>query len=220
MTKDVLEALRQFMAASGAEGEEQPLEAYMQQMKENMVERLQKLHLEQMAREAQKYEEVIEMRGLQMGSKESEHVELQAELDEANVALLKTKQSNAEERTLLESRLENTQGALVQANDERTRLRAHRDELLVRVEKLSAQLKCVAEDTDADTDALDAPASNKQLAELRKKDVLELRAELDVARKLHDAAKLKQQEQQNELGLRGEELTGKLASCMMKNRAM
>ena len=59
MTKDVLGSLKQFVANAGQSGEDQPLEAYLQRMKQHMAKRLYNLHSEQMATAASGYEEKL-----------------------------------------------------------------------------------------------------------------------------------------------------------------
>eukprot|EP00965_Chrysotila_dentata_P142622 4714205-Pleurochrysis_carterae.AAC.1 len=49
ITRDVVESLKQFQESNDAED---PLEAYMQRMKQNMVERLQTIHTDEMSRMA------------------------------------------------------------------------------------------------------------------------------------------------------------------------
>ena len=205
VTKDVLEALREFTRASGMDDEQQPLEAYMQRMKENMVERLQKLHVEQMARSAQEYEEKIERGALEASSHERSAAELKDELSAAQQASLKHKVDASEERDILEEKLQFARGELKVVAAERDRLLAHRDQLLSRLANVQSHISRVDEDTEADTDALDAEPSNPKLEKLRKQDMLALRAELDGAKAALAKEKERATAQFQELGARGAE---------------
>jgi len=123
------------------------------------------------------------------------------------------RQASAEEREILEEKLQFARGELKVVSAERDRLLAHRDQLLSRLANVQsqvplcasngacpashhgstlaashghfpthAQLSRVDEDTEADTDALDAEPTNRKMERLRKQDMLALRAELDGAK--------------------------------------
>lgn len=178
VTKDVLASLKEFVANSGQNDEDQPLENYIRRMKEHMAERLHHIHAEQLATAASGYEEKLGLSDLARGDAERRAAEAQEALERIRSEAMKRSAAASEEKDRLSAELAEARATAVEAQEAVESLRAARDDAVKARIEAEARVQRLENDALHDTDDIEAPATNASLAGVRKAELLKLKAEL------------------------------------------
>ena len=178
ITNDVMRALSEYQSKNPAGEEDQPLEQYLQRMKASMVERMETIHQEAMAKAAAECEQKVEVRGLELDKMRDAAERAAADVEAARAELAAYRKQVLLDNAQYEGSIEELQAQLRGRSDELDACREKRDELNAKVMRLSAKLTKLEEGVEDDADALDDPGSNKQVQRVRKEELLRLKAEL------------------------------------------
>ncbi|KAL1528257.1 hypothetical protein AB1Y20_009615 [Prymnesium parvum] len=207
ITRDVMEALHTFQLESGMAEEDQPLERYLQQIKSKMADRLHKIHTDQLAKTEKEYTQIVKGKDYELSKQERLIESLKTQLegltreDKAYKKAHLARVAEFESQILsLRSDLEGKTKALDLSREERAALQQENTRLLNEV----ARLEQMGED---DGDDLEATSSVAMLNHLRKKDVLQARAELETCRESLKSASEEAEAARKEATEKEEELT-------------
>ena len=179
ITQDVMKALHTFQLESGMAEEDQPLEAYMQQIKGHMVEKLHRVHTEQLMKQASEFTEVIEVKKYDMSKQERRINELTRDLAEATAENQESKKKQLAQVASYESQIFELRSEMEELARTKEALRAEREELMKDTTRLTDEVNKMGEAVADDGDALDARSDIAEINKLRKQDVLAARVELE-----------------------------------------
>jgi hypothetical protein len=184
VSNDVVHALRDFEAAgceSSPEGE-QPIGVYVEQMRANMLERMQSLYVEQQRNLELDLGAQLAWQREALGQLPAEQQQLEGELRLAEAAVLRARKKSAKEQDALQHELRAVEEEVAAAEARHERLVAERSTLLDANTALADRLRCEEEEADDNDDALAEHPTTVRLMRLRKKQVLSLEAALATQR--------------------------------------
>ena len=178
VTGDVMVTLKDYQQSSPQGEEDQPLEAYVQQMKATMAARLEDAHSEAMAKTKASLTQQVEMATLEAHDASASAGKAEAELTELRAAFDAHQKEALAEKAAHESTLATLQSDLEAARLEARAAKGRAHELLQSTTRLSAQLSQYEEDAVEDTGPLADAARNAQVNKVRKTELIKLEAEV------------------------------------------
>ena len=178
VTGDVMATLKDYQSNSAQTDEDQPLEAYVQQMRAKMAERLDDAHQEQLAKNTAGFTQQLELKSLETQEATSSATKAEVELKKVRAEYEKHKKEANATKLEQESVIAGLREELQALREDNEALKKKSAELVGRVTRLSAQLVTLEEQADDDADAMGAETSNVRVNKVRKAELIRLETEV------------------------------------------